>query len=323
MEGKNEIIEKINSIYKKIMTEVNKIIIGQDEIAKFCIVALMSKGHVLVEGVPGTAKTLLMRTLAKTLGFSFNRIQFTPDLMPADILGTNIPNPQKTDFVLIKGPTFTQFLLADEINRTPPKTQSALLQAMQEFEITIDGVNYHLGETFFVAATQNPIEQEGTYPLPEAQLDRFLLKLVVKYPNVNSEIEMVQKHHQGNIASNIISENIQPVTNVQQICTIQNFIQQILVSDNVIRYIVELVRQTRENPWILCGASPRATLMFTKAARTLAVLEGRDYVIPDDVKRLYECTIGHRIVLTPTAQIEGYTISKVLQDIVEKVAVPR
>ncbi len=323
MEGTNDFIEKISHLNNKILNEVRKVVIGQDDIAQFCLVGLLSSGHVLLEGVPGTAKTLLMRTLAHILGLEFKRIQFTPDLMPADILGTNIFNFQKNEFILTKGPIFTQFLLADEINRTPPKTQSALLQAMQEFEVTIDGVNHRLSDIFFVAATQNPIEQEGTYPLPEAQLDRFLLKLIVSYPSETAEIEMVSRHQRGAVSARPADLGVEVVTNIKQLVGVQKYIQNIVVSDNVVRYIVNLVRQTRENPFILCGASPRSTLMLTSASRTLAILQGRDYVIPDDIKRLYQPVIAHRIVLKPDAQIQGITDAKVLQDIIEKTPVPR
>ena len=323
MEGTNDILPKIRALNKGLLHEIRKVVIGQDMVAQLCIVALLSRGHILLEGVPGTAKTLLMRTLAHCLGLDFKRVQFTPDLMPIDILGTNIYNMHKSEFVLRQGPIFTQFLLGDEINRTPPKTQSALLQAMQEFEVTIDGVNYPLSQIFIVAATQNPIEQEGTYPLPEAQLDRFLFKLIVDFPNENAEIEMVKRHQHGSVAVRPADLGVKQVTNLQQLTAVQNYIQNIVVSDSLIEYIVTLVRATRESPFILCGASPRSTLMLTNSSRTLAVLKGRDYVIPDDVKLLFQPTIGHRVVLTPSAQIEGVTGAKVLQDIIEATPIPR
>lgn len=257
------------------------------------------------------------------LEWSLKRIQFTPDLMPSDILGTNIFNFQKNEFVLVKGPIFTTFLLADEINRTPPKTQSALLQAMQELEVTIDGKDYPLSPIFTVAATQNPIEQEGTYPLPEAQLDRFLFKLEVGFPNKEAELEMVKKHQMGNISVDPEQMGVKTVTTPESLMKIQKYIRSIKVSNTLVEYIVDLVRSTRENPLLLCGASPRSTLMLTNAARTFAVLQGRNYVIPDDVKMLVKPALMHRIVLTPSAQIEGITAAKVLKDAIEKTPVPR
>ena len=300
MDTRTENLQKIQLLNQRILSEIRKVVIGQDHVAQLCLVALFSKGHVLLEGVPGTAKTLLMRTLAHALGLEFKRIQFTPDLMPSDILGTNIFNFQKNEFILTKGPIFTQFLLADEINRTPPKTQSALLQAMQEFQVTIDGTNHPLSGVFIVSATQNPIEQEGTYPLPEAQLDRFLFKLIVGFPSEDSEQEMVKRHQKGSVAIRPEDLGVQKVTNAKDLEAIQNYIQLITVSDSLISYIVTLIRKTRQNPLILCGASPRSTLMLTNSARTLAVLEGRDYIIPDDVKFLFKPAVGHRIVLTPS-----------------------
>ena len=323
MEKTDDILEKINKLNYKMLDEIKKIIMGQDEIAQLCLVSLLTKGHVLLEGIPGTGKTLLMSTLAYIIGLGFKRIQFTPDLMPSDILGTNIFNFQKNEFILTKGPIFTEFLLADEINRTPPKTQAALLQAMQEQEVTIDGKNHPLSQIFMVAATQNPIEQEGTYPLPEAQLDRFLFKLVVECPDKDNEVEMVKKHQLSSIIAKPCDLGVEKVTNIELLAKIQNFIQEIPVKDVLIDYIVELVRKTRQHPSILCGASPRAALMLTKASRTLAILKGRDYVIPDDIKKILLPVLGHRIILTPSAQIEGVTTQKVLQSIIEKQPVPR
>ncbi|NUM35084.1 MAG: MoxR family ATPase [Candidatus Brocadiae bacterium] len=323
MEATDDILQAICDLKNKILGEVRKVVMGQDQTTRLCVVALFTGGHILLEGVPGTAKTLLMRTLARILNLDFKRIQFTPDLMPSDIIGTNIFNFQKNEFILSKGPIFTQFLLADEINRTPPKTQSALLQAMQENEVTIDGTTYPLSDVYMVAATQNPIEQEGTYPLPEAQLDRFLFKLIVEYPSREDEILMVQEHQHGLGQKNLDALQVRPVTNMQTICQIRKTIHRITISESIIGYIVSLVRKTRENPLLLCGGSPRSTMMLAHAAKTSAVLEGRGYVIPDDVKMVYRHILGHRILITPSAQIEGITANKILQDIVEQTPVPR
>lgn len=312
----------INEICQQVTLEVRKVIMGQDKLVESCLVAILCGGHVLLEGVPGTGKTLLMRTLAHILGIRFSRIQFTPDLMPSDVVGTNIFNFQKNEFVLKTGPIFTQFLLADEINRTPPKTQSALLEGMQEGNVTIDGVTHPLPGVFLVAATQNPIEQEGTYPLPEAQLDRFLLKLKVDYPTHQAEVDMI-KNHRGVFHAKPENMNVKVLLNQENLLLIRKKVSQIIISEPVIDYIVKIVRKTRDAPMTLAGASPRAALMLTSAARSLAVIRGREYVLPDDVKELISQVLGHRIVLTPNAQIEGITVDKILQEIIDETETPR
>ncbi|MEM8886002.1 MAG: MoxR family ATPase [Planctomycetota bacterium] len=287
------------------------------------LVSLLSEGHVLLEGVPGTAKTILARSFAACLSLDFNRIQFTPDLMPGDVLGTNLFNFQSNQFVLTKGPIFTQLLLADEINRTPPKTQAALLQAMQERQVTIDGVTHELGDNYMVIATQNPIEQEGTYPLPEAQLDRFLFKVIVEYPSRDDERAIVARHGHRTALPHLSEFGLEKVADLETLVAFRRSIEQIRLADELIDYIVDLVRATRERPTLLFGGSPRCTNMLASAARAFAALQGRDYVIPDDVKELAVPTLRHRVVLAPGAEIEGATAESVVRSIVEELPAPR
>lgn len=309
---------------EKIQKEVQKVILGGEELIELCILALFCGGHILLEGPPGTGKTFLVRTLATALGMEFSRIQFTPDLMPSDIIGTNIFHFQTNQFILRKGPIFTQFLLADEINRTPPKTQAALLEAMQEGFVTLDGKSYPLPEVFTVVATQNPIEQEGTYPLPEAQLDRFLFKVIVSFPSEEDEVEMVKRHQSNLLKVKPEDLGVKPVTSSEEIVRLRQAIyQQVFIAEDMIRYVVKIVRGTRSSPHILHGASPRAALMLANAAKVRAVLYGRGYIIPDDIKTLVPHVLRHRIVLTPAAQIEGITPEKALEEVVRKVPVPR
>jgi MoxR-like ATPase len=283
----------------------------------------LCEGHILFEGVPGTAKTLLARTFAGGLSLKFGRVQFTPDLMPGDIIGTNLFNFQTNSFTLTKGPIFTELLLADEINRTPPKTQAALLQAMQERAVTVDGSLHELGDGFMVIATQNPIEQEGTYLLPEAQLDRFLFKVVIDYPSREDEREIVRRHGHRTTMPRLAEFEIQPVADLGTLIAMRRAIQQIRASDGILDYIVDLVRSTRERPSLAYGASPRAATMLTNACRAYAALRGRDYVLPDDVKELAIPALRHRVVLAPGAEIEGLTGEAVLRQILEQVPVPR
>jgi MoxR-like ATPase len=286
-------------------------------------VALLSEGHVLLEGPPGTAKTLLARAFAASLDLTFNRIQFTPDLMPGDVLGTNLYNFQTNTFSLTRGPIFTDFLLADEINRTPPKTQSALLQAMQERTVTLDGKTHPLSPGFMVVATQNPIEQEGTYPLPEAQLDRFLLKVVVPWPNREEERRIVRLHGNRTAMPKLEQFGLERLTDLATLQAVRQTVAELQLADEVADYIVDLVRQTREHPALLHGASPRAAAMLATASRALAVLRGRSFVIPDDVKELYRPAMRHRVVLAPGAEVEGLTTHAVLEQILSQVPAPR
>jgi len=287
------------------------------------LVCLLSEGHILLEGVPGTAKTLLAQSFAAALSLQFGRIQFTPDLMPGDVLGTNLFNFETNRFVLTKGPIFTQLLLADEINRTPPKTQAALLQAMQERTVTIDGETYDLGGGFMVIATQNPIEQQGTYPLPEAQLDRFLFKHIIDYPMRDEERAIVVRHGHRTTMPRLADFDLTPVADLQDLATIRAFVQGIRLSDDIVDYVVDIIRATREHSSLQFGASPRAANMLASAARAHAAINGRDYVIPDDVKSLVGPALRHRVVLAPGAEIEGLWADQVIAQIVEQTSAPR
>ncbi len=315
--------EAVREASNRLRQQVHRVVIGQKRVVNLLLVALLSEGHVLLEGVPGTAKTLLARTFAACLSLRFGRIQFTPDLMPGDVIGTNLFNFQTGDFALTKGPIFTDVLLADEINRTPPKTQAALLEAMQERSVTIDGKTHDLGSSFLVLATQNPIEQEGTYPLPEAQLDRFLFKIKMGYPTEEEEREIVSLHGHRTAMPRLSDFNLNTVVDGDFLESARAAVREIRLEDEVMHYIVSLVRATREEASLLFGASPRASNMMAVAARALAVLSGREFVIPDDVKALSLPLLGHRLVLSPDAEIEGLDTEGVVQRIVERVPAPR
>jgi MoxR-like ATPase len=316
-------LQAIQDATARLRAEVHKVILGQDRALELMLVALLSDGHVLVEGVPGTAKTLLARAFAAALGVGFNRIQFTPDLMPGDVLGTNLFDFRTNAFVLTKGPVFTDVLVADEINRTPPKTQAALLQAMQERAVTIDGKTHPLSGGFMVLATQNPIEQEGTYPLPEAQLDRFLFKITVGYPARDEERNMVRVHGHRTASPSIAEFGIQPVAGLEDLLAMRRTVAAIRLEEPIVDYVVDLVRATRGRPALLCGASPRAANMLATAARARAAVQGRGFVIPDDVKALALPVLRHRVVLAPGAEIEGLTADQAVARVVEEVEAPR
>ena len=304
--------------------EVAKVIIGQPAVVDACLIAVFTGQHLLLEGVPGVGKTLLVRTLARVLGCEFNRIQFTPDLMPADITGTNVFNIKDGQFTLVRGPVFTSFLLADEINRAPAKTQSALLQAMQERLVTIDRDTFSLPPNFTVFATQNPIEYEGTYPLPEAQRDRFLLKVSVDYPTREDELRLATQML-GHDAPEALLERhvVQPVLPAEQLPALRHALSGVFVKDEITAYIVDLVRQTRASEHIMVGAGPRATQALLLASRAFAAIEGRDFVTPDDVRSLLPSVLNHRLILRPEYEIEGLTVSEAVRKLVEKVPVPR
>lgn len=306
-----------------IINELGKVVVGQDEVIEQILVALLAEGHALVEGVPGTAKTLTVKTLARIINADFSRIQFTPDLMPSDITGTNVFNMQTSEFSLRQGPIFTDILLADEINRTPPKTQSALLEAMEERQTTIDGERYPLSPLFTVLATENPIEYEGTYPLPEAQLDRFLLKILIDYPEAAAEQEIVARWDAGFNSRHLEQVDVLPLEDASAIQHCRKEIKEMRMEPGVQKYIVEIVRKTRNHPAILYGASPRASVALLLCSKALAAIRGRDFPTPDDVRDVSLPVLRHRLSLRAEAELDGATTDAVVQDILKGVEVPR
>jgi MoxR-like ATPase len=313
----------VETVAQSIRAEVAKAIVGQERTIEQTLVAILANGHVLLEGVPGVAKTLLVRSLAKTLSLDYGRIQFTPDLMPSDVIGTSIFNPKTSEFVLRKGPIFVNILLADEINRTPPKTQAALLEAMEERRVTIDGEPHPLPPPFLVFATQNPIDFEGTYPLPEAQQDRFLLKILIEYPTDQAEISVLRRHHAGFKPQNLEEAGIQPVVSLDDLAAIQKEVQDVTVEDKVFNYIYEIVKATRTSNDILVGASPRAGIALLNCSKAVAALRGREFVSPDDVKELALPVLRHRVILRPEAEVEGLSVDRVLASVINNQVVPR
>jgi MoxR-like ATPase len=304
--------------------ETAKVIIGQHEVVDRALIAIFTGNHALVEGVPGVAKTLLVRTLAQVLGCEFARIQFTPDLMPADITGTNVFNLQKNEFSLIKGPVFTSFLLADEINRAPAKTQSALLQAMQERAVTIDRETHALSPDFTVFATQNPIEYEGTYPLPEAQKDRFMLKITMRAPDRAEELALAQRTMTKEAPETLLASGaVQSVIKPGDLQQLREELGTVLVRNELIEYLVDIIRATRQHESVLVGAGPRATQSLLMASRASAALSGRDFVTPDDIKSMAPPVLEHRLILRPEFEIEGLAVPEVIQQILQQIAVPR
>jgi MoxR-like ATPase len=319
-----ETLETVKAALSDARAEIAKVIIGQQNVIDHALIAIFTGHHVLVEGVPGVGKTLLVRTLARVLGGEFARIQFTPDLMPADITGTSVFNLKDNAFVLVKGPVFTSFLLADEINRAPAKTQSALLQAMQERLVTIDNETHTLPSSFTVFATQNPVEYEGTYPLPEAQKDRFMFKVQVTYPTRNEELDLATRML-GNESPESVLESgaVRQVLTADRIATLRAALHHIVVREDLIAYIVDLVRATRDHEAVLVGAGPRATQSLLLASRARAALDMRDFVTPDDVRALAAPVLGHRMVLRPEFEIEGLTLEELIGRVLEAVTVPR
>ncbi|MGH9845683.1 MAG: AAA family ATPase [Blastocatellia bacterium] len=313
----------VSQVAAHIKRETQKVIVGQDSIIDQILICLFAEGHALIEGVPGTAKTLMVKTISRIIGAGFNRIQFTPDLMPADITGTNVFNPGTTQFTLRHGPVFTDILLADEINRTPPKTQASLLEAMEERQVTIDGESHHLSPLFLVLATENPIEYEGTYPLPEAQLDRFMLKVLISYPSFDEELQVLANWQAGFNARKLEAVNLNVLRDPAVIPQCRARVRETRVETGVQTYLLNLVRRTREHPNLLWGASPRAAVAMLLASKALAAMRGRDFVTPDDVRDIMHPALRHRVLLRSEAEIEGVTPDSVLDEIVGSVEVPR
>jgi len=312
-------IDESKSNIEKIINEVKKAVVGKDDVLTQVLIAMISRGHILIEDYPGLAKTLMAKSISDAIGLNFKRVQFTPDLLPMDIIGSNIFQRDTSSFKFNPGPIFTNILLADEINRAPPKTQSALLEAMQEYQVTIEGISMKLDEPFIVIATQNPIEFEGTYPLPEAQVDRFLVKLSVGYPGRDSEIEILKRRAKRK-SDNIIIEN---VVSKDDFISIQNMVENIHVDDSIESYIVDIVNKTRVHSQVEIGSSPRGSLALLKLARSNALVSGRDYVIPDDVKSVIKIALSHRIILKPEPWIRGIKPEEIIDDVLKNTPVPK
>jgi MoxR-like ATPase len=309
----------MSSPLERLSTSLRSVVLGQERVVADLLAAFLSRGHVLLEGVPGVAKTLIARTLASALGLGFSRVQFTPDLMPSDILGTNVFRPQDGNFHLVRGPVFAELLVADEINRSPPKTQAALLEAMEERQVTIDGTSHPLAPHFFVVATQNPIELEGTYPLPEAQLDRFTMRIRVGYPELDAERQMLDAFHQRRG----VPVQVDRAVSAEELTALQAGATAIRCDASVLDYVVQLVRHTRQSPRIRLGASPRSALALLAAAKSHAALGGAGYVTPDDVKAVAPSVLNHRLILKAEAEVEGLTSDDVIRQTLDSVQVPR
>jgi MoxR-like ATPase len=316
-------LENVRNSMTKVRSEMGRIIMGQDSALEQLATCLLAGGHVILEGVPGLGKTLLAKSLAKLVDAQFRRIQFTPDLLPSDIIGTNIFNVQTSQFSLYKGPIFTEILLADEINRTPPKTQAALLEAMEEKQVTLDGVKNPLPELFFVIATQNPVEYEGTYPLPETQLDRFMMKIVLGYPSQEAEFSVVRSYADGVDLQDLDRLIPSRVTAKEEILAFRREVQKVVVRDEVIRYLQKIIEATRDITYVQLGASTRAAVWMLKAARALAAIRGLTFVSPEEIKDITAPTLRHRVILRPEALIDGLTADYFLENILRSVPVPR
>ncbi|KJD35969.1 magnesium chelatase [Tamlana sedimentorum] len=322
LEFKNRLdLTELQQSITQIKQEVGKVIVGQKDMVDMLIASLLAKGHSLIEGVPGVAKTVTAKLLAKSLSVGFSRIQFTPDLMPSDILGTSVFNLKNSEFEFKKGPIFSNMILIDEINRAPAKTQAALFEVMEEQQITIDGNKFLLDAPFMVLATQNPVEQEGTYRLPEAQLDRFLFKIDVDYPNLEDEIEILSREHQ--LQDKAKTNQITSFLTAEQIAKYQHLVTQVLVESHLLKYIAQIIVATRSNPFLYLGASPRASIAILKSSKAFAAMSGRDFVTPEDIKRAAIPVLHHRVIVTPEREMEGVTSKQVIKQIIETVEIPR
>lgn len=311
----------LNEQVKKIKEEIGKVIVGQEMMIDQLITAILADGHVLIEGVPGVAKTLTAKLLSKVISVDFSRIQFTPDLMPSDVLGTSVFNMKTSEFEFKAGPIFSNIVLIDEINRAPAKTQSALFEVMEERQVTVDGTTHKMRSPYLIVATQNPIEHEGTYRLPEAQLDRFLFKIAVNYPSLEEEVNIVSRHHER--GGNSPLAEINSVLNTEQIAAFRQFAQQVHIEPNLLKYITQIVHETRNNPMLFLGASPRASIAILVSAKAYAMISGRDFVSPEDIKFVALPVLRHRIMLSPEKEMEGISTDAVVKQIIDKVEVPR
>jgi MoxR-like ATPase len=309
--------DKIEEIRKQIAT----VIVGQEQVVSLLLTAILADGHVLIEGVPGVAKTLLARLMARLIDAKFSRIQFTPDLMPSDVLGTSVFNMKTNDFDFHAGPVFANIILVDEINRAPAKTQAALFEVMEERQVSIDGVTHKMDKLYTIFATQNPVEQEGTYKLPEAQLDRFIMKISIGYPSLDEEVDILERHHQESTFTQL--ENIKPVITYNELLDLRSYMDRVIVDHSLLQYIAMIVQQTRSSKAVYLGASPRASVSMLQASKAFALLQGRDFVTPDDIKTVAPYVLQHRLFLTAEAEMEGFTPLKVTQRLIDKVEVPK
>ena len=314
-------LSTLTAKYELVVTEIAKKLIGQNRLVELIITAILSDGHVLIEGVPGVAKTYAAKLIARVLDVGFSRIQFTPDLMPSDVTGTNIFNPKKVDFEFKKGPIFSNIVLIDEINRAPAKTQAALLESMEERQITADGNTYKLDSPFIVLATQNPVEHEGTYKLPEAQLDRFLFKIEVDYPNFTEEVKILEEVSKLRITNDL--SDVKSIIDKAELADFKKLVAQVRVEAHLLEYIAKLVENTRENPDLYLGASPRASIGILNSAKALSALRGRDFITPDDIREVTIPVLNHRVVLSPEREMEGTKTKQIIKEIIDKIEVPR
>lgn len=314
-------ISTLNNAIINIRNEIGKVIVGQSKMVDLLLIGLLCDGHVLIEGVPGVAKTLTAKLLAKIINTDFSRIQFTPDLMPSDVLGTSVFNPKEAEFEFKRGPIFSNIILIDEINRAPAKTQSALFEVMEERQVTIDGFTHFMDFPFLVIATQNPIEQEGTYRLPEAQLDRFLFKIVMSYPTIEEEINILL--NQQSVVQNTLLDHVQKIVSAVQISEYRNIVNEVIIDPKLVEFIAKIVNETRNNPSLYLGASPRASLAILRASKVNAAIMGRDFVNPEDIIEMAVPVMRHRIILTPEKEMEGISADELINDIIAKIEVPR